>query len=87
MLAHSQTSCFRNEYLTKHMIIHVQHLSDPGLACTTTNNKLHNLFVKATSGENYSHHSFILIPKQKGRNCDHFPKHGISRINDHSFLT
>ena len=35
-----------------------------------------NKFQKIAAGENYSHYSFILIPKQKGRNCNHFAKHG-----------
>ena len=35
-----------------------------------------NKFQKHAAGENYSHYSFILIPKQKGRNCNHFVKDG-----------
>ena len=37
-----------------------------------------NKFQKIAAGENYSHYSFILIPKQKGCNCNHFVKDGIS---------
>ena len=37
-----------------------------------------NKFQKLAAGENYSHYSFILIPKQKGCNCNHFAKHGNS---------
>ena len=36
-----------------------------------------NKFQKLAAGENYSHYSFILIPKQKGCNCNHFAKDGI----------
>ena len=36
-----------------------------------------NKFQKLAARENYSHYSFILIPKQKGCNGNHFVKDGI----------
>ena len=41
-------------------------------------NTVLNKFQKLAAGENYSHYSFILIPKQKVRNCNHFVKDGNS---------
>ena len=37
-----------------------------------------NKFQKIATGENYSHYSFILIQKQKGRNCNDFVEDGIA---------
>ena len=42
-----------------------------------------NKFQKIAAGENYSHYSFILIPKQKGCNCNDFAKHG-NRVIQHN---
>ena len=39
-----------------------------------------NKFQKIVAGVNYSHYTFILIPKQKGCNCNHFAKDGIALL-------
>ena len=45
-----------------------------------------NKFQKLAAGENYSHYSFKLIPKQKGCNCNHFVEDGTAGVLSRTFI-